>query len=157
MEQRPLSASALMQLLASFLILISVFLPWLDAAEIEDFVDTNASLKNLCSFIADTGTSGAATFIGFIPTIIIITAIINIVVVFMKRIKLVSVLLFLFTLAIAAFFYAVMVGKLAASEFIAAGFYIGVIGLILLLIGLFMKGNKSKYAGETSQPTQPAE
>ena len=155
MEQRPLSGSALMQLLASFIILISIFLPWLDAAELEDFVDTNASFKNLCTFIAEEGRD--LSFVSLVPWVVIITAIINIVVVFMKRIKLVSVLLFLGTLGIVAFFYAVMVGELHASHFIATGFYICIIGLILLLIGLFMKGNKSKYAGETSQPTQPAE
>lgn len=154
MEQRPLSASALMQLLASFIILISIFLPWLDVAEIDDYVDSSASFMSICKYIAEVDSK--ASVAAFIPWIVIITAVINIVIIFLKRIKFVSVLLFLGFLAVLAFFFAVIVGELRASHFIAAGFYIGVIGLILLLIGLFMKGNKSKYAGETSQPTQPA-
>ena len=143
-----------MQLLASFIILISIFLPWLDVAEIDDYVDSSASFMSICKYIAEVDSK--ASVAAFIPWIVIITAVINIVIIFLKRIKFVSVLLFLGFLAVLAFFFAVIVGELRASHFIAAGFYIGVIGLILLLIGLFMKGNKSKYAGETSQPTQPA-
>ena len=144
-----------MQLLASFIILISIFLPWLDVAEIDDYVDSSASFMSICKYIAEVDSK--ASVAAFIPWIVIITAVINIVIIFLKRIKFVSVLLFLGFLAVLAFFFAVIVGELRASHFIAAGFYIGVIGLILLLIGLFMKGNKSKYAGETTQPTQPAE
>ena len=155
MEQRPLSGSALMQLLASFIILISIFLPWLDAAELEDYVDTNASFMNICKFIAHEGRDLA--LVAYVPWVVVITAVINIVVVFLKRIKFVSVLLFLGFLAVLAFFYAVIVGELHASHFIASGFYIGVIGLILLLISLFMKGNKAKYAASDSETTQPAE
>lgn len=152
MEQRPLSASALVQLLASFIILISIFLPWLDVTELDDFVGTDASFMKICKFIAQE--ESKLSVAAFVPWVVIITAVINIVIIFLKRIKFVSVLLFLGFLAVLAFFFAVIVGELSASHFISTGFYIGVIGLILLLIGIFMKGNKSKYAGETTQPAE---
>ena len=137
MEQR-----LFIQLLASFVILISVFLPWLDATALEHYVGSDASFMDICKYIAHE--DDKASVVAFIPWVVIITAVINIVMILLKRTKLVSVLLFLGFLSTLAIFVAVIINELDAPDLIAMGFYIGIIGLILLIIGIFLKDNKTK-------------